>query len=475
MGLPTASNEPGDCAPFASHTQPPGGSCARRLWIMPSSQKQTVAARLQSGRARSILPVAGNTVGTRECRRLGMPKRKKQRGTGKRAQPASGPGLGAWPFRIASLLASGKSRDAVEAAKHYLKHAPGPEAEALAVKAYVARIEALQASGLHREAQAIGALVRERFPAHQGQVAVLMRQSEVAAGNFDALLVELATADTPRRRELEAVLARGLTDPAVLAESPVLPADHPLKRMARAVSDAFSAVTSGPLPADALASLGEIPRHSLLAPWKLVIRALDAFYRHDDAAVLANLSGIPADSGPARLAPVLRRLVGEHGLSAERSSATIALIEHVRGPRTVARTQLSQLSQALAAHDERKALAAVQALLPLFRAAPITLRRTFLVSILHHWHRQGLSPDRLLRLLPSSKHDPDMLRLLALTLEHSEWDTDLAMWDGYMTADTATGLLSTTGPERARVLLHMVNLFPADPEAVRETVAVDSG
>ena len=254
----------------------------------------------------------------------------------------------------------------------------------------------------------------------------------------------------------------------------MLPADHPLKRMARAVSDALTAVTTGPLPAGALATLDDIPRHSLLAPWKLLIRALDAFYRHADAAVLANLSGIPPDSGPARLVPVLRRLVGENGLPAERSPAVTTLIEHVSGHRTVARTQLSQLSQALAAHDERKALAAVQALLPLFRAAPTALRRTFLISVLHHWHRQGLPPDHLMRLLPSGKHDPDMLRLLALTLERSEWDTALAMWDGYLTAATATGLLSTTGPEIARVLLHMAHLFPADPEAVLDTLEVES-
>jgi len=39
---------------------------------------------------------------------------------------------------------------------------------------------------------------------------------------------------------------------------------------------------------------------------------------------------------------------------------------------------------------------------------------------------------------------------------------------------TATGLLSTTGPEIARVLLHMANLFPADPEAVLDTLEVES-
>ena len=67
-----------------------------------------------------------------------------------------------------------------------------------------------------------------------------------------------------------------------------------------------------------------------------------------------------------------------------------------------------------------------------------------------------------------------MLRLLALTLERGEWDTALAMWDGYLTAATATGLLPTTGPEIARVLLHIANLFPADPEDVLDTLEVES-
>ena len=149
----------------------------------------------------------------------------------------------------------------------------------------------------------------ERFPAHQSQVAMLMRQSEVAAGNFDALLAELVIADAPRRRELEAMLARGLTDPAVLTESPVLPADHPLKRMARAVLDALTCSDHWPLTGRCTRESGRYSAALAARPWKLLVRALDAFYRHDNATVLANLSGIPPDSGPARLVPVLRRLV----------------------------------------------------------------------------------------------------------------------------------------------------------------------
>ena len=144
-------------------------SGARRLRILPPPPQRTVAPGLQSVCARSILPRADRPGGTGARRGPDMPKHKKLHGPGQRTQPPSGPGREAWPSRIEALLARGKSRDAVEAAKHYLKHAPGPDAEACAVKAYTARIEALQASGLHREAQALGALVRERFPAPPGQ------------------------------------------------------------------------------------------------------------------------------------------------------------------------------------------------------------------------------------------------------------------------------------------------------------------
>lgn len=361
----------------------------------------------------------------------------------------------------------------MEVAKQFLKQAPSPEAEALVVKAYQARIQALLANAMHKEAQALGALVSERFPAHRAQLAPLLRQSEVSGKNFQMLLTELSTADAPRRRELEVILTRELADPAVLADSSALPADHPLKRAARAVCDLFTAVTTGPLLEGALAPLDAIPRHSPLAPWKLLIRALDAFYRRADAAVLANLAGIPLDSGPGRLVPALRRLVGENGLTEDRSFAVATLLDKVSGGRALLQSRLPQLSQALAAKDERKALAAVQDLLPLFQSAPAALRHSFLTTVLHHWYRQELSPQGLLRVLPGGKKDPDTLRLIALTLERIQWDAALDWWNGYLTAATAAGTLPTTGPEIARVLLHMATLFPADPDEVLDILDVE--
>jgi hypothetical protein len=385
-------------------------------------------------------------------------------------------GLGAEARRahVEALLVRGQIRAAVEAAKQFLKQAPGPEAEALVVDAYQARIQALLTSGMYQEARALAVLVGERFPASRGQVAPFIRQSEVATGNLEPLLTELSTATPARRRELEAILTRAVHDPALLADSTALPGDHPLKRMATAVRDLFTAVTTGPLPDGALAVLDDISRHSPLAPWKLLIRALDAFYRRADASVSANLDGIAPDSGPGRLIPVLRRLIGATGPTGDRSAAVATLLDHVSGGRTMLEGQLLRLSRALSARDVRTAVAAVQAVLPRFESSPAALRRTFLATILHHWHRQALPPQALLRVLPASKKDPDVLRLMALTIERTDWSDALVLWDEYVTAAIEAGILPATGPEVSRVLLHMAALFPGDAEDVWEGLDVES-
>ncbi len=396
----------------------------------------------------------------RRARKAGQ---QKSRGTLDTARP-----------QIEALLTAGKTHDAVEAAKQLVKQAPSPEAEALLVQAYQARIRALLASGLPKEAQALGLLVIERFPAHREAITGLIRQSEMATENFQALLTELLTAAGDRRRELETILARRLTDPASVANSSVLPADHPLKRTAQIVNHLFAAVTSGPLPEGALLPLNDIPRHSPLAPWKLLIRAFDAFYHRNDAAVLTNLAGIPPEVGPARLVPVLRRLVGEANGEPTTSFTVTAALNKVQGNRTVVQAQLAQLSRALTARHERHALSAVQTLVSVFQSAPIAQWRTFLATLIHHWQRQGLPPEGLLRTLPKSQTDPDILRLIALSLEPVAWEVALDWWNSYVSLAKTIGVLSAQGPEMARILLHMAALFPADPLEVLDILDAES-
>ena len=186
-------------------------------------------------------------------------------------------------------------------------------------------------------------------------------------------------------------------------------------------------MTTGPLPDGALAALDEVSRRSPLAPWKLLIRALDALYRGADASVSANLDGIPPDSGPGRLVPVLRRLIGENTPAEERSVAVATLLDKVSGGRTLIEGQLTQLTQALNTKDVRAALAAVQAVLPRLESSHSGLRSTFLATILHHWHRQDLPRNALMRVLSRGKQDLDLLRLMALTIERMDWSDALVL------------------------------------------------
>jgi hypothetical protein len=189
---------------------------------------------------------------------------------------------------------------------------------------------------------------------------------------------------------------------------------------------------------------------------------------------LANLAGISPEVGPARLVPVLRHLVGEKGDAHTPSFAITAVLNKVQGHRMFVHTQLTQLSRALTARNERHALTAVQALIPVFQSAPVAQWRLFLATVIHHWQKHGLPPEGLLRTLPKSKTDPDILRLIALSLEPIAWDSALDWWGSYLTVAKAAGVLSSHGPDIARVLLHMAELFPHDPLEVLDTLDAES-
>ena len=176
--------------------------------------------------ARVIGPRPAQERGTR------MSKRDKRPSHHRPVQPLTSPEESR--ARVESLIASGKTREALDLAKQWFKETRSAEAEALVIAAYEARIAAMLAQGLYDEATALAALVGERFPAHRQRIAPLVSQSKaIAAGDLRALLAELAAAAPPRRREIEAILTRELRDPRLLADADALAADDPLRRAAR--------------------------------------------------------------------------------------------------------------------------------------------------------------------------------------------------------------------------------------------------
>src|SRR6185437_1090913 len=185
--------------------------------------------------------------------------------------------------QIRALLHAGKCKQAVELAKEYHKRTATPESEFTLVQAYVARIQQFQAKGAFEDAATLIKLVRERFPQHQSALSAAEIRTAAGRGKIDDLVRPLLKPDiTPEMREaVEAVIRRDWTDLPALADCAALPADHPLRQSAAAVYRAFVKVTSEPVTDEQIA-LPEVSRRSPLAGWKMLIRAIAAFYRNDD-------------------------------------------------------------------------------------------------------------------------------------------------------------------------------------------------
>jgi len=105
------------------------------------------------------------------------------------------------------------------------------------------------------EAEALVTMVRQRYPGSAGRLDALRGAMTAAGAGLDGILAPLAdpAASPEARAAAENALRTELADPAALARSTALPAGHPLRSAAEALSKAFEAVTSGPVEDDALA------------------------------------------------------------------------------------------------------------------------------------------------------------------------------------------------------------------------------
>ena len=159
-----------------------------------------------------------------------MSQRHKNRSAAPSADAPEGSGFAAQRAHVEDLLARGKARDAVEAAKQLYKQTRGVETEALLVDAYAARIRALIATGMSREARELASLVVDRYPGTRERIMPLVRESAARAeGDLGPLLTLRASADPTTRREAELTLRRVIVDPRALADHPALPEGDPLR------------------------------------------------------------------------------------------------------------------------------------------------------------------------------------------------------------------------------------------------------
>jgi len=246
---------------------------------------------------------------------------------------------------ISLLIAKGKVKKAVNMAKQYHKNLGTKESEAILVEAYVARILEMTEKGLTVEADTLLDLVRKRYHLPDQRLAEINAATAAREGIKDAFLAPLNDPSIPTEQQaaIRKVIKRELVDLNILTACKTLSPDHPLKVEAAAVSRAFEAVTSRPVDDKEIALPG-ISRKSPLAPWKMLIKALSCFYRHDDALCERYLGAVEADSAPARLVPAVRAMVsGKTGVGLGVSAHS--LVEQVGGNRTEIRKKLQDLER----------------------------------------------------------------------------------------------------------------------------------
>ena len=374
--------------------------------------------------------------------------------------------------RVRQLIAHGKVKFAVETAKELHKQHASRDSEALLGEAYVGRIRGLMEQGLLVEAKAMLEMVRERFPSARSPLEEVTAFMAARSGRLDELVRPLNDPALPadQRASIEDSLRRQMYDPAALARCGSLPETHPLRAGAAALAEAFQAVTSGPVEEEIMALPG-ISHRSPLAPWKMLVRALASWYRNDDAAAKRWVEAIVLDAAPARLIPVLQKLLGETP-KAKLTSRAARLVAEVGSSREVLRPALAALDRALHEGTDKQVVQEIRRAVELCRKhEPALLERL----------KQHISVHCVLTEFPaeaaraamggSSKKDAYFFRLFARALEtmqgaqHSPEAAQL--WEDFRLQAIKEGWFPENGPEDAVLSLHMAELLErVDPDTL---------
>lgn len=244
-------------------------------------------------------------------------KRHKQRSPATRSEPASNPAeLAAQGKRE---LAAGRFRDAVATFKSMSKLFPESSWQDGLTAAYRGRFAEFLGKGMATSAEQILSNLKPLVkPAEFTGMELKLLASGMGGERFANQAWQMLSLP-----DIDAAAKLVIAESLILSDDAPPPelADDAQVRTILAVRSGLQAVCRG--DAGALTdALPHIARKSILAPWKLLLRALDAWYRYDDAAVRNNLSHLPSSLGLYRsIADTLEWLVAGAPANAEPQTA----------------------------------------------------------------------------------------------------------------------------------------------------------
>ena len=203
--------------------------------------------------------------------------------------------------RVRRALEKGDFKTALKEAKVCHRQAPTEASRQLLEEAHLARAEQLQRLGMPAECRAV----------LEGLLSLGVTEKGVER-RLPALLVAVGLIDRAQSAlgsplEMDETLTAAAADHAVRNPQDAPVSQPELSRGARQIRAALDALAAGD-EARALDAVREVPRTSPFADWRLFVRGLAAYYRHDTEAMRANWDRLDPKRAAVRIAGTLRLL-----------------------------------------------------------------------------------------------------------------------------------------------------------------------
>jgi tetratricopeptide (TPR) repeat protein len=351
--------------------------------------------------------------------------------------------------RAEAALRDGRPTDALEVARQHARERPGPEADALLRRCYLAAAESLVARNTFREAHPVLAEAERVVvddPEWWERLATL--RADLGDHGRALQLLDKVPDSGARPRVLGHVADRAVREGP--GGNDLLPPD--LRPGFELVRQAFAHYEAGRDEA-AREALTAVGLSSPFLEWKLLLRGLIAWSANDTRRALENWSRLSPDRLPARLAAPFRLTADKAfaaTLPADRAQIVARQADQLAGGLN---ESLRRLRKQLANEDTiPAALETARVLVPeLKRMAPDLVPR--LANVVYWALISGGQPEdlpRYNRVFGPPADDPQFYRLQALVMEQMRrLDMAHGMWGKYEEWIAKTPA-RWPGPQRAR-------------------------
>ena len=227
-----------------------------------------------------------------------------------------------------------------------------------------------------------------------------------------------------QRLKLKRELEMEIPHPQFVTKCDFIPNEHPVKRDAWIISDAFEAVTNGMFSAELSGELNTIEKDSLFLPWVPLIQGIETFYSGSFSEVLPLLETIPDWSAPYAYIGFFKAVINKTAMP----ESWKELSESVLDDNMELASSMEQLTEAAQAGMEDILLETAGMIIKdILREHPETAQK-ILIWCFHQIQEEDILPDKAADKARLLFGDSEGLRLTALATLSYDQDKSLVYW-----------------------------------------------